>query len=162
MECTLGRVGQCKSTGEDFQASVTGTQIASIRLASKRRGDGLHQELDSDCSINIHRKCESLYTSKSIVDRLKKRCRKEDLNEARCAKQLRSDAPVDDSGIKFDFKKHCLFCINPTICMLPCEYDAKVHMITGNLPVSYVLMLTSMAMRSQKLFVTNVVKEMTC
>ena len=161
MECTLGRVGQCKSTGEDFQISVTRTWIASIRIASKQRGDGLHQELDSDCSIKIHRRCASLYTSKLIVDRLEKRRRKEDLNEAQCAKQLRSDAPADDSGFKFDFKKLPFFFVS--ILQYACYHASmmlKYHMIAGNLPVSYVLMLTSMARSSQKLFVANVVKEM--
>lgn len=126
MECTLGRVGQCKAAGEDFQVSVTETRIDSIQSASKRRGDGLHKELTSDCTIKIHRKCASLYTSKSLVERIEKRRRDEDLSEARHAKQLRSDAPVDDTGVKFDFTKHCLFCVNPTTCTLPCEYDDKV------------------------------------
>lgn len=126
MECSLGRVGECRAAGEDFQMSVTESRIDSIRSASKRRGDTLHQELESDCSVKIHRKCASLYTSNSLVVRVEKRRREKELNEARHAKQLRSDAPVDDSGMKFDFKIHCLFCITPTICTLPCEYDAKV------------------------------------
>ena len=126
MACTLGRVGKCKAAGEDFQKSVTETRIDSIQSASRRIGDGLHQELEGDSSIQIHRKCASLYTSKSLVERVEKGRSDDTLSEARHAKLLRSDDPVDDSGMNFDFKTHCLFCMNPSPCKLPCEYDAKV------------------------------------
>ena len=40
MECSLGRVGECKAVGDDFQENVSVSRIASIHLSSKWRGDG--------------------------------------------------------------------------------------------------------------------------
>ena len=39
---------------------------------------------------------------------------------------MRSDAPADGCGDKFDFRKNCLYCLTPRSCILPCEYDANI------------------------------------
>ena len=44
-------------------------------------------------SLQIYRKCASLYTSKSLIDRAGKRKRAEEFRETRLANTLRSDAP---------------------------------------------------------------------
>ena len=126
MECSLGMVGECKAVGDDFQEHVSESRIASIRLSSKRRGDGLHQDMDNISSLQVHRKCVSLYTSNSLVERVEKRRLSKEFSEARLAKQLRSDAPTDGCGAKFDFRKQCLYCLTPIPCILPCEYDVKI------------------------------------
>ena len=112
--------------GDDFQENVSESRVASIRLSSKRRGDGLHQDMDNISSLQVHRKSVLFYTSYSLVERVEKRRLNKEFSEARLAKQLRADAPADGCGDKFDFRKHCLYYFTPTPCILPCEYDVKI------------------------------------
>lgn len=123
IECILGKVGQCKVAGEDFQPSVSETQFQTILSSSRRRQDGLHEQLlevhHGNDVVKVHRKCVSLYLSKTLIERVKKRHVKEEIAEARSSKQLRSDDSVAESGEHFYFKTHCLFCIDVTPCVLP-------------------------------------------
>lgn len=130
MECILGRVGQCKAAGEDFQARVSDNRFQTILSSSRRRQDGLHEQLlevnHSDDVVKIHRMCASLYSSKTLIERVTKRHIQEERAEARSSKQLRSDASVAETGEHFNFKKHCLFCVDVAPCVLPSEYSRKI------------------------------------
>lgn len=130
MECILGKVGHWKAAGEDFQPSVSDNRFQTILSSSRRRQDGLHEQLlevhHSDDVVKIHRKCISLYSSKTLIESVKKRHVNEEIAEARSSKQLRSDDSVAETGEHFDFKTHCLFCIDVTPCVPPSEYPTKI------------------------------------
>ena len=68
----------------------------------------------------------SLYSSKTLIARVTKRHRQEEIAVARSSKQLRSDDSVSKTGAQFNFKMHCLFCINVIPCVLPSEYSRKI------------------------------------
>ena len=130
MECILGRVGQCKAAGKDFQGRVSDERFQGIISSSRQRKDGLHELLlgvnHSEDVVKIHRECVSLYSSKTLIKRITKRHLKEELVAARSSKQLRSDDSVSETGEHFTFRVHCLFCIDITLCLLPSEYSEKV------------------------------------
>ena len=131
MECILGRVKQCKDAESEFQKEISDSRFDAIIDSSKRRQDGLHEYIKGrKDSITIQIKCISFYASNTLITRIEKRRNSEDLSQTRSEKQLRSDAPKDICGENFDFKKHCLFCIDVTPCKVASEYPQKYPKIS--------------------------------
>ena len=125
--CTLAHVNFCKHAGEPYQEKVSTDRIKSINDASKTRRDNLKEHISqNESSVKFHRDCISTYTSKTNLERIKKKRQRDELTEARKAKNLRSDEPVDpETGEKFNFRKHCLYSLDVHECKPPNEYPKR-------------------------------------
>lgn len=102
---------------------INSSRIETIVSASQVRRDNLHlrRELSDGPTISCHKNCVSKYVSPAALASLGKHAQDEKAPE-NDSKRLRSS---ECAGF-FDFRKHCLFCIDITPCILPHEYDTKV------------------------------------
>ena len=139
MACTLGKVNRCQNVGKKFQQEISEARYDSIVNASKRRQDGLYNDITKD-SLILHRLCASTYTSNFHIEREEKKRKAEESSAERSNKLLRSDAPRSTNGEVFEFGKHCMYCIDVTICKLSNEYSkqAKKEYIREAYPVTIV------------------------
>ena len=97
-------------------------RLEAITSASQVRGDGLQAKLAEMSELDYvicHKNCISRYVSPSNLASIKK-CTGESSGLQTEKKRLRSA----DGGVTFDFKEHCLFCLDTTPCSL--EVDTKV------------------------------------
>ena len=102
---------------------INSKRIQTIAAASKERDDGLSELLpetsDRDYVI-CHKNCISRYVSPANLSSVKKRQSEQASTSQGEKKRLRSS-----EGAVFDFKEHCLFCLDVTPCSLEGE-DSKV------------------------------------
>lgn len=68
-----------------------------------------------------------------LIQRVRKSHVKETIAEAGNSNQVRSHDSAANTGGQFDFKIHCLFCIDITPCVLPSEYPKKKPMQIENM-----------------------------
>ena len=156
MECILGKVGQCRAAGEDFQTSVSDDRFQAILSSSRRRQDGLHEQLlevnHSDDVVKIHRKCVSLYSSKTLIERVTKRHIKEGIAEARSSNSLGQMIRLIKLVNILTLK--CIACfvlmLHPVCCLL--NIQGKYPMLVIYPPTLCVLMLISTERSTPKCF----------
>ena len=106
-------------------------RIDTIVRCSKEYNDNYHEQLASlletepdNPIIRIHKSCVSRYTSSTNVQAHIAHVRKcsgiDGDDQESAPKRLRSGPET------FDFRKHCLFCPDVSVCILTSEYDPKV------------------------------------
>ena len=118
--CFLETSGEC--LGPD---KFMTTNVQRIIAASKIRGDDISQNIEQHVHevVQVHKKCISTYTSKFHIDRfLEKKRKSEEVNAASMEERPKRSR----DSVRFDFRKHCLFCHDVKDCILPSEYDTKV------------------------------------
>ena len=102
------------------------TSLQRIKTASNKRKDNISKHVaenfgTENVQVSVHKGCISTYTSKTHINREKKR--KSEENETSMNEEIRKKSRKDT---QFDFRKHCLFCPEIKEFMLPSEYDKKV------------------------------------
>ena len=120
-KCFFKDIYNCGS-GKLIQSS----RIDTILSASEIRQDEIRMrpELsDGIATVTCHKNCISKYISPSTLANLGKRGNDDQQPDDPevGTKRMRSS-----TGSNYDFRKHCLFCPDVSICMLPHEYDAKL------------------------------------
>lgn len=96
-------VFNCGHEGDVY--TVGPDRVKAIIAASKIRGDELHENITEDAKVCCHRSCVSTYTSKTHIERLKKRKSKQGTSREPERKRTRQS----EENV-FCFKKDCLFC----------------------------------------------------
>ena len=130
--CFFEDLYNCKSTGKGKKKNcqqklqINGIdRIENIIAASKDYGDDFHIQLEelkettAKPTIKSHKNCASRYCSITNVNWLKRKKTECESSESAPKKRSRT------SNV-FDFRKHCLFCPDVSICTLIEEYDPKV------------------------------------
>ena len=99
---------------------TTSKRIQTVNEASLLRNDGLADKLPApsdEASITCHKNCISRYVSPSSLASIKKR-EHPHTSDSKCeTKRLRSS----EGGVVFNFKEHCLFCLEVTPCSAELE-----------------------------------------
>ena len=124
--CLFHELYGCQQKKEKLQNGYK-AHIETVINCSKQLNDNYHVQLetllesepDNPC-IKVHKSCVSRYTSTTniqahLVHVRKLSCNNDD-NEENVPKRLRSS--VTD---RFDFRKHCPFCLNVAACLLASE-----------------------------------------
>jgi hypothetical protein len=109
--CFFRDVYGCGSEGK----LINSKRIQTISEASILRNDGLAAKVPSDeatCSITCHKNCISRYVSPSNLASVQKREHPHTSVSDFETKRLRSC----EAGVVFNFKEHCLFCLDVTPC----------------------------------------------
>ena len=128
--CLFHELHRCQQKKAKLQNGYK-ARIETVINCSKQLSDSYHVQLeilmesetDTPC-IKVHISCVSRYTSTTniqahLVHVLKLSCDNDD-NEESAPKRLRSS--VTD---RFDYRKHCLFCLNVYAFLLASEHDPK-------------------------------------
>lgn len=127
--CFFYELYGCEHKKEKLQNGYQ-ARINTIINCSKQLNDGYHAQLQTlmdsepvNPCIKVHKSCVSRYTSitniQAHLDHVRKSCDNDDSEES-APKRLRST--ISD---RFDFRKHCLFCLDVNPCLLMSEYDPK-------------------------------------
>ncbi len=147
-------------------------RIEKIIKCSKQLDDGYHQQLESllasqpeNPSIRVHKACASRYTSvtnvKAHIAHVQKssECLEQNENQD-MQSQLRPGPRGNDSEV-FDFRKHCVFCPDICICLLPDEYDQRIPHERHIKAFKYAHLKKQMAKNTSNSFLMYVRKGMT-